>query len=119
MPNWSVHLGGDYTVPLDFGRLVLRGDYSYSSKRHFFALSLPNANPLNDAIRDPGQNLLSTRLSLSDVQVGPTRLEASLYGENLLNDQIRTSGIDFGSLGFAGVTYGMPRRWGVELKLDF
>ncbi len=119
VPNWSVHLGGDYTVPLDFGRLILRGDYSYSSKRHFFALSLPNANPLNEAIRDPGQNLLSARLSLSDVNLGSSKLEASVFGENLLNDQLRTSGIDFGSLGFAGVTYGMPRRWGVEVKLDF
>ena len=120
VPHWTAHAGVDYTFPpLNFGTLIARTDYAYTSSRYFFATTI--LNPANDAIKDPGQHLLSARLILDDVSVGGgAKLEASLFAENLLNDQLRVAGIDFGpSIGIAGDNFGPPRLFGVEFRVKY
>jgi iron complex outermembrane recepter protein len=123
VPEWTNHIGVQYEFPpLSFGRLTLRGDYSYQSTKYFFTTDLPTQNPFNDLIKSPDQNLVSARLTLSDVPVwnGKATMEASLWGENLLNSQYLIQGVDFGpSLGFATKAYGMPRTIGFDLKLKY
>jgi len=120
VPRWTMHVGAEYTFPpLGFGTLTARSDYAYTSSRYFFATEI--LNPANAAIRDPGQHLLSARLILSEVSVGGgATLEASFFGENLLNEDIRTAGIDFGSsIGMAGDNFGPPRLVGFEMKVKY
>ena len=119
VPKWTVHVGAQYSIPLDWATILVRSDYSYTSRRYFFTATL--LNPLNDVIADPGQDLLSARISLTDIALGATStLEVSLFGENLLKDDRRLAGIDFGpSLGIAGVNLGEPRRFGVDVTLKF
>ena len=51
---------------------------------------------------------------------GKATLETSVFGENLLNEQLRVAGIDFGpSIGIAGDNYGPPRLFGVEFKVKY
>ena len=120
VPRWTMHVGAEYTFPpLGFGTLTARSDYAYTSSRYFFATEI--LNPANEAIKDSGQHLLSARLILSEVSVGGgATLEGSFFGENLLNEDLRVAGIDFGSsIGMAGDNFGPPRLFGFEMKVKY
>lgn len=120
VPKWTAHVGAQYSVPVGFADLMFRADYAYTSQRYFHTITI--LNPDNEVIKDRGQNLLSARVSLSDIRIGggETTLRVSLYGQNLLNQHTRQAGIDFGpSIGIAGVNYGEPRTWGVDATLKF
>ncbi|MDB5396722.1 MAG: TonB-dependent receptor [Rhodospirillales bacterium] len=122
VPDWTIHLGAQYYFPeTAFGAPSLRVDYSMMSERYWFATNLANANPFNNLIKDPGQNLLSARLIFSDIPVWIDRakMEIQIYGTNLLDQDLRDSGIDFGGLGFAGISFGMPRSVGFTLDLKY
>ncbi|XHS01722.1 TonB-dependent receptor [Sphingomonas sp. DBB INV C78] len=120
VPKWTTHTGASYAfAPFAFGQLNVRADYSTQSKRYFHPLNLPNANPLSDLIADPGQRWLSARVALADIPLGNARAELALWGENLTDRNNVASGIDFGALGFAGRVFGMPRRFGVDLKIAY
>jgi len=122
VPDWTIHVGAQYYFPEQtFGAPSFRVDYSMMSERYWFSTNLPNANPFNNVIKDPGQNLLSARLILSDIPVmdGRAKAEIQVYGTNLLDQDLRDSGIDFGGLGFAGISFGEPRSIGFMLDLKY
>jgi iron complex outermembrane receptor protein len=122
VPDWTVHMGAQYYFPeTRFGAPSLRVDYSMMSERYWFSTALSNANPFNNVIKDPGQNLLSARLILSDIPLFGDRAKGELqvYGTNLINQDLRDSGIDFGGLGFAGNSYGEPRSVGFTLDVKY
>ena len=121
VPDWTIHLGAQYYFPeTPYGAPSLRVDYSMMSERYWFSTNLPNANPFNNVIKDPGQNLLSARLILSDIPVSDrAKMEIQVYGTNLLNQELRDSGIDFGGLGFAGISFGEPRSVGFTADLKY
>jgi iron complex outermembrane receptor protein len=122
VPDWTIHLGAQYYFPeTSFGAPSIRVDYSMMSERYWFSTALSNANPFNNVIKDPGQNLLSARLILSDIPVYNDRakMEIQIYGTNLLDQDLRDSGIDFGGLGFAGISFGKPRSVGFTFDLKY
>jgi iron complex outermembrane receptor protein len=122
VPDWTIHLGAQYFFPEQpYGAPSLRVDYSMMSERYWFGTNLPNANPFNNVIKDPGQNLLSARLILSDIPIldGNAKAEIQIYGTNLLNQDLRDSGIDFGGLGFAGISFGEPRSVGFTVDVKY
>jgi iron complex outermembrane receptor protein len=121
VPDWTIHMGAQYYFPeQSWGAPSLRVDYSMMSERYWFGTNLPNANPFNNVIKDPGQNLLSARFIVSDIPVtAGAKMEVQVYGTNLLDQDLRDSGIDFGGLGFAGVSFGEPRSVGFTLDLKY
>jgi iron complex outermembrane receptor protein len=128
VPDWTVHLGVQYTFDdTPIGVPSVRFDYSMTSERYFHTQNLPLAatggasNPFNNVIKDPGQNLVSARVMLSEIPVfqGKASMQVQVYGENLLDQDLRESGIDFGGLGFAGISYGMPRSFGFDVKVNY
>ncbi|HTJ62692.1 MAG TPA: OmpA family protein [Alphaproteobacteria bacterium] len=121
VPDWTIHVGAQYYFPEQvWGAPSLRVDYSMMSERYWFSTNLANANPFNNVIKDPGQNLLSARLILSDIPVSAgAKAEIQVYGTNLLDQDLRDSGIDFGGLGFAGISFGEPRSVGFTLDLKY
>ena len=96
------------------GNFIARVDWSYRSKVYWHPV-----NPFNAEISDGGVGLLSARLSIADIAVGGAKASIALWGKNLTKEDYLLSGIDFGSLGFAGVMYGDPRSFGVELGFKF
>lgn len=119
-PKFTAHVGTQYTIPFEWGSVIARADYSRSSKRYFQSVQL--VNPANNLNADPGQDLISARLTFSDISVGSgdRNLRISVFGENLLNKRYRLAAIDFGpSLGIAGNNVSQPRRMGVEAELKF
>ncbi len=121
VPKWTTHVGAQYEFPpLSMGTLSVRADYSWSSTRYFHTINLPNVNPFNNEVRDPGQKLLSARITLADVDVGPrAKLELSVWGENLLDKDIVTGGVDFGASGFGVQVFGQPRRIGGTARIVY
>ncbi|WP_380872096.1 TonB-dependent receptor [Sphingomonas sp. DBB INV C78] len=116
--NWT--MGAEYKWEVgDIGELTLRADYSWRGRIYFFALD--RQAPFNREISSPEVRDLRARLTLSDVILGTgrTRLEASLWGANLTNAHNLGFGVDFGSLGFGGVTYLPPRSAGIDVKLTY
>lgn len=111
----TINLGAQYETRLgDFAKLIGRLDWNYRSGVHWSPLG-----PYNNAIADGSVGLLNGRLSVSDIDLGGTQATVSLWGKNLTNEDYLYAGIDFGSLGFAGVNYGDPRSYGVEVAIKF
>ncbi len=111
----TANLGVQYETPVgSIGKLVARADWTYRSKIYWHPV-----NPFNEEIADGGVGLLSGRLTLSEIAFGGSQASISLWGKNLTKKDYVLSGIDFGSLGFAGVMYGDPRSYGVELAIKF
>jgi iron complex outermembrane receptor protein len=123
VPEWTNHIGAQYEFPaMTLGHLIVRGDYSYQSSKFFFTTDLPTQNPFNDLIKAPQQNLVSARLTWTDVPLwnGQANLEASVWGTNLLDEHYVIQGVDFGpALGFATKTYGTPRSVGFDVKVTY
>jgi len=116
-PNWTLHLGGEYARPVANMTARLRIDYSYRTEIYFNALDI--TTPFNEAIRSPADHNLKARLSLDDIPLGGGKLELGVWGDNLTNQHNLSSGIDFGSLGFAGAVFEKPRTYGVDARITF
>ena len=101
------------------GQLSARLDYTYRSKIYFNVLPLPAFAPFDQAIAAKGVGLLDGRIALSKMELGGSRAEFAIWGRNLTNEKYRVSGIDFGSLGFGTNTYGLPRTYGAEMRMEF
>jgi iron complex outermembrane recepter protein len=110
--------GAQYTVgEVMGGELSARVDYTYRSRLYFNVV--PRFAQFDDAISAPGIGLLDGRIALSKVDLGGTNAEFAIWGRNLTDEKYRVSGIDFGSLGFATNTYGLPRTYGAEVRMEF
>lgn len=110
-PSWEQHVG-------ELGLLSARLDYDYRSRAYWHPVDrfLP-FNP--DIAQQRGYDLLGARIGLSEITWGNSEVSIALWGKNLLDEDYRVSGIDFGSLGFAGAVYGEGRTWGVDLSLTW
>jgi len=76
--------------------------------------------PFNDQIKEGGYTLFHSSITLSEIPIGSeSQLKLSLWGRNLLDEEYRRSGIDFGGLGFAGNMYGEPRTYGVTATFEY
>lgn len=111
----TVNVGLQYDTYLaDLVGLTLRLDWTYRSDVYWHP-----ANPFNDAIADDSVGVFNARATLAGFTIGDTRLSVALWGKNLTDESYLLSGIDFGSLGFAGVSYADPRTYGMDISLEF
>lgn len=110
-PENSASLGLQYDfTPFSFGALSARVDVSYKDKVVFHPFQ-------NQYDSTDDRTLVDARLSLNDIAVGAGKgtLRVSLWGKNLGDEEYRAYGIDWGSLGFAGVNFGEPRTYGMDV----
>lgn len=113
----TANLGIMYEVPVSFGEFVGNLNYSYLSKRYFGISNIVGQSPANEFIASPAFGLLNGRISLADISVRHMKAEVSFWMDNITDKAYRQAGLDFGSLGFAGNVYGVPRTLGVDVKL--
>ena len=114
----TANAGIQYETPIEnVGKLLARLDWTYRSRIYFHPLD--RLNPFNQGMSDGPAGRFDARLALSDIDLGPTHATVALWGKNITNKNYLYSGIDFGSLGFAGVIYAEPRTYGVDVKFDF
>lgn len=113
VPDWTGNVGIDW-LAARWNDAKLRLNIAYAFQAATWNFPLTRVNPYNPLIRQNDQQNLSARFTLEDVPLGSrARLAIQVYGENLLNQDQRINSVDFGSLGFATVTWGEGRRFGI------
>ncbi len=114
----TANAGIQYETDLpSVGTLLARLDYTYRGRIYFHPLD--RLNPFNEQISDGAVGRFDARIALSDVDLGRAKATIALWGKNITNRDYLYSGIDFGSLGFAGVVFAEPRTYGVDVKFAF
>ncbi|MBN7796829.1 TonB-dependent receptor [Parahaliea mediterranea] len=113
-PENSGNLGLQYEFdPFSFGTLSARLDVVYTDGFTFH----PFQNQYDSA---DDRTLVNARVSLKEIGMGSEgSLAVSGWVKNATDEEYREWGIDFGSLGFAGDTYGRPRTYGVDVVYRF
>lgn len=116
-PRNTAALGVQYDFePFSYGAWSARIDVSYRDKAHMHPY-------LNQWTSSDSHTLLNGRISLNDLRIGccddKSRMRVSLWGRNLSNENYVNFGIDFGTMGFAGVTLGEPRTYGIDVVYTY
>ncbi|NIJ17938.1 TonB-dependent receptor [Sphingobium vermicomposti] len=113
VPDWTGNVGADW-VAAKWNDTRLRVNVNYAYQAGSWNFPLTRASPYNPLIRQNAQENLSARITLEDIPVGSrARLTVQAYGENLLDQDQRINSADFGSLGFATLTWAEGRRFGI------
>ena len=117
--EWNWTAGAQYAFPsLGFGEPLAQINYSYRSEIYFHPLD--RVNIFNSEVAAPGQGNLSARLILSEIPLGSSsRMEVSVWGDNLADNDELNYGIDFGGLGFGGASFAQPRSYGIDVKVTY
>lgn len=117
-PKWTANVGATYTVPLSFGSLAARIQYSYTSRQYAypFAVVDPQIGPptqnANDGINDvlKARGLLDLHLTLAM----DNGLSLEAYSTNLNN-----AVYNVGGQGNLAEILGAPREYAVRLSYNF
>jgi len=127
-PEVTTSLGAEYvTEPLGSMGLVLaaRVDGHYTGSRIWSPLddersgNRPTTSAFRDILRDGSYWLMDVRFTVSEISINDrSKIRASVYGKNVLDEDYMLSGIDFGALGFAGAAFGEGATWGIDITLD-
>ncbi|SFS11626.1 TonB-dependent receptor [Sphingomonas jatrophae] len=113
----TANAGAQYETAVGFGQFLARVDWTYRSRIYFHPLD--RLNPFNPVLSDGSVGRFDARIAVSDIDVGRARATVALWGKNITNRDYLYSGIDFGSLGFAGAVYAEPRTYGIDVRFDF
>jgi len=115
-PENSFNVYGRYVVPIGSGDLAFRLDYVWVD-------DYPMLPALGTGLNDEnGYDQINARATWNMDGPGETRIAVALWGKNLTDETIRTSGVDVvtnPSLGFAQNTLAAPRTYGIDLSLEF
>ena len=106
-PETTVNISADYTHPLAWGSLVVRGDYRYTDDLY------------NDAQNSPflyqdGYHTFNASLTFST-----GNWDFSVFGTNLADKRFITSGDSNFGLGFHEANYNRPREFGGLIRYRF
>lgn len=114
VPDWTANMGVDWVAGrFADARLRLHVDFAMQASTYNFPLD--RVNPYNPFIRQNAHENLGARITLEDIAIGSrARLTIQAYGENLLDQNQRINSVDFGSLGFATISWGEGRRFGIN-----
>lgn len=110
----TANLGVEYRHTLGLGDLLLRADYTYTSRLHFQSPFTPAPEPERDQQKPVG--LINLRAGLT---VGEN-MDFAVYGRNITGKRYKTNALDFSqSLGIAvGIPAPRP-TWGMEATYRF
>ena len=106
-PETTVNISAEYTHPLAWGSLVVRGDYRYTDDLY------------NDAQNSPflyqdGYHTFNASLTFSS-----GNWDFSVFGTNLTDKRFITSGDSNFGLGFHEANYNRPREFGGLIRYRF
>ena len=106
-PETTVNVSAEYTHPLAWGSLIVRGDYHYTDDLH------------NDAQNSPflyqeGYHTVNASLTFTT-----GNWDFSVFGTNLTDKRFITSGDSNFGLGFHEANYNRPREFGGLIRYRF
>lgn len=109
-PDFSAHLGGDYTIPFrSNGSLTLHADYTHNSR-------VENDNENNPLFSQPSVDLVN----VSAVYEAPSgRWQIALGGHNITNKRYVVSAFQNGpgGAGITSATFSRPSEWFLTFRL--
>ncbi len=113
-PENTASLGLQYSSPnTGMGRLSARLDVAYTDSMVFHPFQ-------NQFDASEARTLLNARITLDELSMGEKGdLRLSAWVRNLTDKEYREWGIDFGTLGWAGNTWGQPRTFGFDAVYTF
>ncbi len=112
-PEHSYTASLDYLFPeMGIGDLRLNIDYAWRDERSGTAV---NADMKGFFLDDYG--LLKARLSLSNIDIGPAKVQLAIWGNNLTDEEYLVHQISFG-FARTGV-WNEPARYGADLTVSF
>lgn len=121
-PEHTLSLIGDVNIADGpRGRLDASADLQYVSEYFTYPYTLDRTQPQNAfGSQADARGVLNARLAWSEIPVGQsdTKLEVSVWGRNITDEEYLANFIDFGA-GFGGLTngyFGDPRTYGVTLR---
>ena len=106
-PETTVNVSAQYTHPLPWGSVVARGDYRYTD------------NLYNDAQNSPFLYQDGYSMFNASLTVAAGGWEFSVFGTNLTDKRVITSGDSNFGLGFHEANYNRPREFGGLLRYRF
>jgi len=110
-PEFKASVGARYSVPLSFGRLDLRADYTWQDRIFF--------NAYNDLFaRQSAYSWIKARATLNNID---ETVSLSAYVDNLTNEVVRSNAGYTGDIvgGFLVGSLAPPRTYGVEVSYRF
>ncbi|WOK35350.1 TonB-dependent receptor [Sphingomonas sp. C3-2] len=123
VPNYTAFSSVDWTAARgDWGKLNLIADVNFVSDYHTAAFALRGATyqRAQDTKVD-GHAIVNARIIVSEIPMGASEAEISLWSRNLFNSKAVDNFIDFGA-GLGGLitaSYVPPRTYGVTLGFKF
>ncbi len=106
----SGRLGVGYNRPAgDFGLFAARVDASFKDEYYFSS---------NESAVMKDRWLIGARAGISEIELWGGIARAALWGKNLTDEEYAEHGQDLGldgGYGFAGVVFGQPRSYGIDL----
>lgn len=105
-PEFTGNIGARYTADLGGGKLVLSGNYYYTSKFFF--------GPAGNQFPQDGYGVLALRAEWTDPS---DRFSIAAYGDNLTNERYLTQ-VQYNSFG-VGSIWSAPATWGIQLGARF
>ena len=110
-PEWTANLSIRWSTDVgQFGRLTLRGDYSWRDDMYKDAINTPE-------VKQSAQGLLYAAVSFES---SDARWILSLFGDNLTDERyIVAGGSNKPDFGLAYATYARPRTWGLSARYNF
>jgi len=135
VPKWTASISPSWTGDFDFGKLLLRADFSYQSDMNISPVAFytdaagvlrdaQNGNPVSavDAAgylrgaTDKAHWLVNARAGIS---VMDGKLDLAVWGRNLTNSRDYVAGLTLPSLGFSAAGEREPRTFGVTATIKF
>ena len=106
-PETTVNVSAQYTHPLPWGSVVARGDYRYTDDLY------------NDAQNSPFLYQDGYSMFNASLTVAAGGWEFSVFGTNLTDKRVITSGDSNFGLGFHEANYNRPREFGGLIRYRF
>lgn len=115
-PKYQFSLGAQYNIPVDesIGTITPSIQYSHKSSAYYGTNTVQSVP--TSFLKPYG--LLNARISWNNMFGHP--IDATVFADNITNELAEIHGNDLiNSLGFAAVSYGPPRTYGVQLRFRF
>ena len=99
-------------------RMTARFGWTYVSEQFFFGN--PITAPFLEETKSASRNLFNAQLRFDEVSFGGgPEFSVMLWGKNIFDEEYVSRSVDFGALGLAGLIYGDPATYGVEIEFKF
>ena len=99
-------------------RMTARFAWTYVSEQYFFGN--PLTAPFSEETKSDPRSLFNAQLRFDNLAFGGgPEFSVQLWGKNIFDKEYLSRSVDFGQLGFAGLIFGDPATYGIDVEFRF